>query len=121
MYPLSCGAGFYGMSSLDSSLAGAHRQREHHQFRGDDGTVILLSVKKLAGYRAVCVTIGMPREFSLHIGSGGRCVIKEEDNTLSEFADILSAVMYVRQRVGEESAVLTVYDAHGKEAFRRSL
>ncbi|EDY21844.1 hypothetical protein CfE428DRAFT_1090 [Chthoniobacter flavus Ellin428] len=64
----------------------------------------------------------MPREFSLHIGSGGKCVIKEgEDNTLSEFADILTAMTYVRQRVGEESAVLTVYDAHGKEAFKRPL
>ncbi len=64
----------------------------------------------------------MPREFSLHIGSGGKCVIKEEeDNSMSEFADILTAVMYVRQQVGEESAVLTVYDAHGKEAFKRSL
>lgn len=58
----------------------------------------------------------------MHIGSGGKCVIREgEDNNLSEFTDILSAVTYVRQRVGEEPAVLTVYDAHGKEAFRRSL
>jgi hypothetical protein len=64
----------------------------------------------------------MPREFSLHIGSGGKCVIKEgEEDPLSEFVDILSAVMYVRQQVGEESAVLTVYDAHGKEAFKRAL
>ena len=45
----------------------------------------------------------------------------EEDNSMSEFADILTAVRYVRQLVGEESAVLTVYDAHGKEAFKRSL
>lgn len=64
----------------------------------------------------------MPREFSLHIGSGGKCVIKEEDdNSMSEFADILTAVKYVRQQAGEEHAVLTVYDAHGKEAFKRSL
>lgn len=49
-------------------------------------------------------------------------MIKEgEDTSLSEFTDILSAMTYVRQRVGEESAVLTVYDAHGKEAFKRVL
>jgi hypothetical protein len=79
-------------------------------------------VKKLVDTLTFCVTDDMPREFSLHIGSGGKCVIKEgEDNPLSEFADLLSAVMYVRQQAGEESAVLTVFDEHGKEAFKRAL
>ena len=80
------------------------------------------ALKRLVHEDALVLNNGMSRAFSLHIGSGGKCVIKEDgDNSMSEFIDILAAVMYVRQQTGSETAVLTIYDAGGKEAFKRTL